>query len=634
MSSKTAVCQECGKLFVIQPGPSGRYGRPKFCYDDHYRTCVICGKSFLVPRDKLPSKSAPTCSLECLNKAKGRLAQSSFKNKNKDSRICELCGKPFTPHSTGQRFCNRDHYLKCPICGEMFLAKRHQLSLKDVTCSEECSRIKSLKTYNSHYNKDENPEAHAALIAKIEATNLERHGYRNALDKQGRELSGAASAFYAKYGAYHPGDVPEIMEKARQTCLDKYGSVCALSDPEVKEKSKQTCLDKYGVDNYAKTQKFLSQVITDPDKASKCIEFKADPEQFISTYFPEGHKPTLMELSEMCGMRDSSIGYILDQHGHPDIIAYTYSRMEDELYRFLREELGESAEIQRNTFKIITPYELDIYLPEYNFAIECNPTVTHNSTLGGWSTNDEPKSTQYHKMKTDLCEEQGIFLFHIFGYEWTHRKEIVKSMLRNILNTSPNKIFARNTLIKIVSDNEAMNFLNDNHRQGGAHSSIRLGLVDSSDELVALMTFSKMRKTIGTGKANLDNCFELVRFCNKLNTNVVGGASKLFKHFLKTYNPEEVRSFSDRAHTKGTMYEKLGFKYDHTSDPGYMWVDLKTDKGYARNNAQKQNLKRFLNDETIDLTKTETQIMAEHNFVQVFDSGIKLWIYKKGEQNL
>lgn len=30
---------------------------------------------------------------------------------------------------------------------------------------------------------------------------------------------------------------------------------------------------------------------------------------------------------------------------------------------------------------------------------------------------------------------------------------------------------------------------------------------------------------------------------------VVDSASKLFKYFLRTYNPLEIRSFSDRAHT-------------------------------------------------------------------------------------
>lgn len=139
------------------------------------------------------------------------------------------------------------------------------------------------------------------------------------------------------------------------------------------------------------------------------------------------------------------------------------------------------------------------------------------------------------------------------------------------------------------------------------------------------MTFGKMRSSIGTGKEDLSDCWELIRFCSLLNTSVVGGASKLFKYFVHTYSPVRIRSFSDRAHTKGNLYLTLGFTEIRRSDPGYVWVDLATDKAYHRVNAQKQNLKRFLNDDTIDLTKTEREIMVDHGYVMVPDSGTITW---------
>ena len=174
---------------------------------------------------------------------------------------------------------------------------------------------------------------------------------------------------------------------------------------------------------------------------------------------------------------------------------------------------------------------------------------------------------------------------------------------------------------------EAYTFLSHNHRQGGVHSAVRYGLYYDG-ELVSLMTFGKMRNTLGIGKEDLSDCWELVRFCNKLNTSVVGAASKLFKHFVKTHLPNRVRSFSDRAHTKGNLYATLGFNQVTISRPGYVWVDLDTDMSYSRVHAQKHNLKKFLGDDTIDLTKSERQIMEEHGFVQVFDSGTITWEWK------
>lgn len=615
------VCKECGKEFV------SKRGHPNYCKREHYRKCVICGKDFLVPYEKLSSKAAPLCSKECVNKAKHDLALKSAKMHPKYHKNCEFCGQPFDTSDNRQRLCKRDHYLTCSVCGKEFLAKDYQLFASKKTCSKECRYRSTQESYQKHFSAESNPEAHAELIERTRQTTFENNGYYNALSPEGRILSGAADKFREKFGADHPGQVRSIMEKREQTNKEKYGNICPLVNSEIAKKSKKTLLTKYGVDNYAKSSEFLKQVITDPTKADTCKEFKDDPISFINKNFPD-KKPTLIELSSVCGMCDSSIGYILDQMGHPDIVSYTYSRMENELYDFLRNLLGDEVEILRNTFQVITPYELDIYLPDYRFAIECDPTVTHNSTIPGWSKDDKPKSSTYHKMKTDMCEAKEIFLMHIFGYDWSHHSDIIKSMIASKMKKSENHLYARKLILKEVTDQDSMNFLNANHRQGGAHSSIRLGLYNE-DELVSLMTFSKMRNTIGTGKSDLSNCYELVRFCSKLNTSVVGGASKLFKEFIRRYNPEEIRSFSDRAHTEGNLYTTLGFEYDHTSEPGYMWVDLKTDRGYARNNAQKNNIKSFLKDDNIDLRKTEVQIMKEHNFVQVFDSGVKLWVWRK-----
>ena len=47
------------------------------------------------------------------------------------------------------------------------------------------------------------------------------------------------------------------------------------------------------------------------------------------------------------------------------------------------------------------------------------------------------------------------------------------------------------------------------------------------------MTFSPPR--VNMGSKNHKQQWELVRFCNKLNTRVVGGASKLLKYFIKNW---------------------------------------------------------------------------------------------------
>lgn len=107
-------------------------------------------------------------------------------------------------------------------------------------------------------------------------------------------------------------------------------------------------------------------------------------------------------------------------------------------------------------------------------------------------------------------------------------------MIRNLIGKSEHRIYARNAYISELGYNDCTSFLNYNHRQGATSDPIRYGLyTKDTKELVSVMTFSKVRNIIGVAKNDgIDNnYYELVRFCNRLNTSVVGGASKLFKYF-------------------------------------------------------------------------------------------------------
>lgn len=60
--------------------------------------------------------------------------------------------------------------------------------------------------------------------------------------------------------------------------------------------------------------------------------------------------------------------------------------------------------------------------------------------------------------------------------------------------------------------------------------------------------------------------------CSKLNTVVVGGASKMLRYFIKNFNPRTIITYADRRWSTGGVYEKIGFKFTHTSKPSYSYV--------------------------------------------------------------
>ena len=147
----------------------------------------------------------------------------------------------------------------------------------------------------------------------------------------------------------------------------------------------------------------------------------------------------------------------------------------------------------------------------------------------------------------DLCKKHNIDLVHIFASDWKNKnkKEIWKSILKSKLNLNE-RIYARKCDIRIVSNKESTEFLNKNHLQGNCNANIKLGLY-KDNELVSIMTFGKPRNSN-------KHQYELIRFCNKLNHNVIGGASKLFKYFIKTYNPDNIISYCHMHIFDGELY--------------------------------------------------------------------------------
>lgn len=265
--------------------------------------------------------------------------------------------------------------------------------------------------------------------------------------------------------------------------------------------------------------------------------------------------------------------------------------------------------------KTLSGLELDIHVPERKFAIEYDGIAFHSF---GKSTHppfnnykDEPLNKNSHLIKTGLCEDLDIQLFHIFSSD---NPEIWESMISNKLGLS-NKIYARKCIVKEVPNKEAREFQESNHLQGSINSSIKLGLY-YQDELVSLMTFGKARYT--------NTEWELLRFCSKLNTSVVGGASKLLKHFEKTYNPKSIVSYANRRWSTGNLYNQLGFDLSHISKPNYFYFKGNDGILESRVKYQKHKLSKVL--ENFDPNKTESENMYENNYRKIYDSGNLVYV--------
>jgi len=96
---------------------------------------------------------------------------------------------------------------------------------------------------------------------------------------------------------------------------------------------------------------------------------------------------------------------------------------------------------------------------------------------------------------------------------------------------------------------------------------------------------------------------------------VVGGASKLFSHFIKTFSPEYVLSFANRDWSIGNLYQKLNMVPVGETPPGYFYV--KSQYKYSRFAFTKHKLIEMGFDEN----KSEYDIMTEQGYFRIWDCG-------------
>lgn len=300
----------------------------------------------------------------------------------------------------------------------------------------------------------------------------------------------------------------------------------------------------------------------------------------------------------------------LQGHGCP----YHYnnkSQYESEIVDFLKNECN-ITNILTNDRRVLDGNELDIFLPDYELAIEFDGIFWHSELY---------KDSNYHLNKTLKCEEKKIRLIHIFEDEWNNKKEIWKSMLRNILGITSQVTYARKCDLRVVPNNEANQFLKANHLQGICGSQIKYGLY-YNNELVSIMTFGSSRHFIGNGQSQ----YELLRFCNKLNTRVIGAASRLFKHFIKTNSPQTVVSFADRRWSNGNLYNQLNFTLYNKSKPNYSYIV----KGERKN---RFNFRKSILVEKYNCPKeiSESDFCKQQGWYKIYDCGCLCFEWKNND---
>ncbi len=447
------------------------------------------------------------------------------------------------------------------------------------------------------------------IRAAARAYGIDHNSIRKALDKP--NLSAAGCKWCT--------DVAKFEKLIEDLGTDKnYGLPIFCYELKLWFKSREAAAEFCGL----KSTTRLIQAINKPDKMSGGYHWCETENYFDNIILTGGSKTTVScyetkksyeskkeaELDIDCTI----LAHVIDNpyltaggyHWCTDLNNYTPISVDGSIaegqIRTIVESLGVFC---RKDKQLLNGKEIDIFIPDLMVGIEYNGNYWHSEEVMIKAS----KPITYHQDKTLLSKDKGIQLIQIFEHQWLEKSEIFKSVIANKLGFS-DKIYARKC--KVVELKDCKEFLETNHLQGNCPSSTKLGLT-YNDELVSLMTFGKPR-------FNKSYEYELIRFCNKLNTSVVGGASKLLKYFETKYKPKSLVSYANLQWSDGGLYNQLGFTYSDTSTPNYWWI--RNNKLLNRYQCQKHKLKDLLGDK-FNPDLSEKANMENNGYSRLFDCG-------------
>lgn len=565
-------CELCGSEF---------YGNKnsRFCLNQHYKNCENCGKSFAIKNNDRPAKS---CSKKCSDVL-------TKKNKGKIEKICEWknCQKKFYTDRITTRFCSDEHFDNCVNCGKKF--KVINLRKPSSTCSKKCAAaITDFKKRNS----------------KTVKTTMKKYGVENVSQVPEFKEKKIISTMN-NYGVANPSYNEEIKKKRTKTINEIYGVDNVFQSEEVKEKIKNTNIKKYGAENPGQNNKIKEKI------KKRNLELYGVENIFM-----------LPEVREKAVKNNG----------------YTISKVNLQWQKLLKDEFNVD-------FKTEVPFgnNFSADLGYGNILIDINPSFTHSSTISFphltgrcliencQKKNHLPKNPNYHQKRAIEAQKNGYILLQFF--DWMDKEKFL-NIVKTKLKLNNRRIFAKDTIIKEISQKEANKFFKENHLFGGSNKQeFCIGLF-YKEELVHCHSY-------GPSRFNKNYEWEAIRSATKQNTYIPGGFSKLDKYFFNKIKPKSVISYVDLSFSSGNtelMFDN--WKILKINKPSSTWVNLYNNDNpvfIKSSSARRISADRLLGFEVGEKYPrfdkdgkkiTNDFVLKNEGYIEVFDAGTKTIIWE------
>lgn len=396
-----------------------------------------------------------------------------------------------------------------------------------------------------------------------------------------------------------------VQEKKVATTMARLGVENPFQDETVKEKVRVNNL-------YARATFTPTVYVPTLEHSTMVLEREDTLRTFLNTNFPEKEKFSIGEISDIVGR---SYATIHQRFGtSPDFIKEgKHGNLPRKVQTFL-EELGytEGVDFLVNDRQAIKPLEIDFYFPEQKVGIEVNDLLTHNSTYNPY-TNDRVKPKNYHMEKSRRAKEQGIRLIHAWEHYFNdpQQYEVLKNAIKHALGISKYRVYARNTYVKEVPNKSLKDFFNTNNIQGFRGAKTAYALFDKKTDEV-LMAYSVGASHFAHNKYDM----ELIRGASKLDTTIVGGASKLWK-FIIDSNPEvnSIVYYIDRNIYNGSSISTLEGNLELVSTQVGFWnYFVETEEMKNRQPAKHKEIK---------------ELVAQGKVWEVYNAGTETYVWTR-----
>lgn len=480
----------------------------------------------------------------------------------KYTKICKCCGKPFETNSPQKLFCNREHYLPCPVCGKPVLKKDRDFTRPPKCCSSKCTHI----LRKSHFKPRQcilcgewfTPKSGVNLVCdKIHYRKCEICGKEFVID--GNNYKDKTTCSYEC-----------TLEKLKKHSLEKYGTEHPMQNKEVQAHHRESMLKKHGV------------------------EFALQDKEIMKRQQKRAYETN---------MKNNGVPYacLLPQcmEAQGNIVSKLNMSIADKL-----EEFGIDVSFEKR----LENFSYDLCIESEKLLIEIDPTYTHNSYGNHYG---QPRDKYYHSDKSKIARKHGYRCVHIF--DWDNYSKVI-----HMLAPRKSTIYARKCKIYKIFTDYGNDFLRRYHLQGTCRSQLLYVGLEYGGKLVQLMTFGKSRYS-------KQHDIELLRLCTLPGISVVGGASRLFKWAVNTYELNNIISYCDSSKFTGDVYSKINMKFLRHTPPAKVWSKGK-DK--VTDNLLRQRGYDQLFKTSFGKGTSNEDLMIQHGWLPVYDCGQDVYEYR------